>query len=102
MTLRASLALLCLLLLPACGDKACETDLDCVIICTCQPSGRDVTVGPYECNEFNRCGTSFDADLDCVRPCDGVPPLIFPSDDDDTAPDDDDSGSDDDDSAARR
>ncbi len=99
MTLRAAALLCCLLyasLLTACGQKACETELDCVIICTCQPSGREITVGPYECNQFGTCGTSFDEDVDCVRPCDGLPPLIYPN------PDDDDSAvSDDDDSAAR-
>ena len=90
--LRAALLLLCALPLAGCGNKACETELDCVIICTCAPSGREVTVGPYECNAVGTCGTSFDADLDCVRPCDSVPPIFGSGDDDD----------DDDDSAARR
>jgi hypothetical protein len=98
--LRLLAVLLASVLLSACGEHACETELDCVIRCTCEPSGRDVTVGPYECNAFGTCGASFDADIDCVRPCEALPP-VFLSDDDDTAPDDDDSG-DDDDSSARR
>jgi hypothetical protein len=99
-TFRIALALLSLALLPACGEKTCETDLDCVIICTCQPSGREATVA-YECSNLGLCGTSFDADLDCVRPCDGVPPIPLDGPDDDDAVDDDDVV-DDDDSAARR
>ncbi len=90
---------LLVMLLAGCGNTPCETDLDCLVVCQCA-NGR-IATADYACNSVSTCGTSYDADLDCERPC-GGPGTKIPLDlTGDGSDDDDDDAVDDDDSAAR-
>ncbi|MEE2828539.1 MAG: hypothetical protein VX498_05085 [Myxococcota bacterium] len=79
--------------LPGCGSAeptACETDLDCLIICECANRDTAVTIGPYPCRSGN-CGPAHAEDRDCSRVC-ATPPAPGPDDDDSAGDDDDSSG----------
>jgi len=70
---------------------ACETDLDCVIVCECDNRDGTLTVGPFACRA-GTCGASHAEERSCERVC-GTAPSDLPSldDDDSSSPDDDDS-----------
>lgn len=87
-----------LLFLSGCGDfTPCETDLDCVVLCSCA-NGVTATAGDFQCKPWG-CGGGHIEARDCVDTCSraGSRP-VGAGDDDDSGPDDDDSGLDDDDS----
>ncbi len=74
--------LLFVLLIIGCGTHPCEDEVDCVIRCQCPGMEGDITVGPYRCFA-GLCGTAFDNDLDCERPCEAI--WSYPPVDDDSA-----------------
>ena len=96
-TLLATCALL--FCLSGCGDRTpCESDFDCVILCSCA-NGVTASGSGYTCRAGG-CGDGHIQERDCVDICSRVGSRPAAGDDDDATVDDDDSGSDDDDSGS--
>ncbi len=86
--------------LSGCGEQTpCESDLDCVILCTCA-NGVTASGSGYTCRAGG-CGDGHLQERDCVDICSRVGSRPG-GDDDDATVDDDDSGPGDDDSGGAR
>ncbi len=80
------------LCLSGCADRTpCDSNLDCVILCSCA-NGVVASGGDYTCRA-GKCGDGHIQARDCVDTCSraGSVPATA-GDDDDSGPDDDDSG----------